>query len=170
MIIAMALGLGAPLAFAARELPGPVAFSNALELGDVRLAREWLDAGLPVDFQGSRIGSGLMIGAWEGNLALMQLFLERGAAINALNANGESALALAAWQGKQAAVEWLLANGASLNAGERQWTALHYAVFAGHQALAEQLGVAARVNFCGALANAEIAGLIHRLEGHPCCH
>lgn len=141
MIIAMGLVLPvAPTVFSAEPaLPDPVAFTVALELGDLARARAWLDRGLPPDFLGSRVGSGLMIGAWEGNLAMMALFLERGADIDRLNANGESALALAAWRGQKAAVEWLLARGAKVNAPARHWSALHYAVFAGHNEVADLL-------------------------------
>ena len=57
--------------------PSPTAFSVSMELGDMREAAAWLDAGLPPDFMGSRIGSGLMIGAWEGNIDLMRLFISR---------------------------------------------------------------------------------------------
>lgn len=121
------------------RLPDPVAFANQLELGDVKLATAWLDAGLPVDFMGSRIGSGLMIGAWEGNLELMRLFISRGADINQLNGNGESALALAAWRGQLEAVRWLVERGARINAPDRQWSPLHYAVFGGHEASMDYL-------------------------------
>ena len=131
MIIGMSLFLPV-LAEPAVSLPTPVAFANNMELGDLKQAEAWLDAGLPVDFMGSRIGSGLMIGAWEGNIDLMRLFISRGADINRLNANGETAIALAAWRGNQEAVKWLLDRGARINAPGRQWSALHYAVFAGH--------------------------------------
>lgn len=138
-IAAILPGQGAVWASNEGELPSPTAFSTQLELGDLTQAQTWLAAGLPPDFMGSRIGSGLMIGAWEGNLPLMQLFLAKGADINRVNANGESALALAAWRGQTAAVTWLLEQGAQLNAGPRRWSALHYAVFAGHEALADEL-------------------------------
>jgi hypothetical protein len=121
------------------SLPTPTAFATQMELGDLAQAKAWLAAGLPPDFMGSRIGSGLMIGAWEGNVPLMQLFLAQGADINRVNANGESALALAAWRGQTAAVNWLLGQGAQINAGARRWSALHYAVFAGHESLAADL-------------------------------
>ena len=113
-------------------MPTPVAFVNALELGDVAQAEAWLDAGLDPDFMGSRLGSGLMIGAWEGNVDLMRLFIARGADINKVNANGESPIVLAAWRGNLPAVKWLLERGARINAPDGQWSALHYAVFAGH--------------------------------------
>ena len=121
------------------KLPDPSGFSNQMELGDIKLATAWLDAGLPPDFMGSRIGSGLMIGAWEGNIELMRLFISRGADINLLNANGESPLALAAWRGKQEAVKWLIERGARVNALDMQWSPLHYAVFGGHETVTDFL-------------------------------
>ena len=57
----------------------PVTFGLAIERGDVSQARRWLDEGLPVDFVGDRVGTGLMIAAWEGNVPMMALFVERGA-------------------------------------------------------------------------------------------
>ena len=120
-------------------LPDPVRFTVNMELGDVGQAEEWLDGGMPPDFMGSRIGSGLMIGAWEGKFDLMRVFLARGADINLLNANGESAIALAAWRGRLDVVKWLLDRGARINAPKRQWSALHYAVFAGHAEVADFL-------------------------------
>lgn len=113
-------------------LPDPVRFANAMEQGDLAVAREWLDAGLPPDFEGSVIGSGLMIGAWEGNVPLMELFHSRGADINKTNRLGEQALQHAAWRGKLAAVRWLIERGARLDRDGPEWSALHYAVFAGH--------------------------------------
>ncbi len=138
MIIALVLLV--PMAAAAdTELPNPVAFANAMEMGDLERAAAWLDAGLPPDFLGSRIGSGLMIGAWEGKIELMRLFISRGADINQVNANGETALTLAAWRGNQAAARWLVERGARVNAPARQWSPLHYAVLAGHAEVADYL-------------------------------
>lgn len=142
MIIGM--GLLGPLAHpvsaeTAVALPSPTAFVISMELGDLRQATAWLDAGLDPDFMGSRVGSGLMIGAWEGNLDLMRLFIERGADINRANANGETPIVMAAWRGNLVAVKWLLERGAQINAPKRQWSALHYAVFAGHEEVADYL-------------------------------
>jgi uncharacterized protein len=121
------------------KLPDPVAFANQMELGDVKTATAWLDAGLSPDFMGSRIGSGLMIGAWEGNIALMRLFISRGADIDLRNANGESALALAAWRGQTEAAQWLIERGARINTPDKHWSPLHYAVFGGHEAMTDYL-------------------------------
>lgn len=142
MIIAVCLicpAWAAPWDAGEVKLPDPVAFSTQMELGDMKLANAWLDAGLPPDFLGSRIGSGLMIGAWEGNTELMRLFLSRGADLDLRNANGETALALAALRGQMAAVRWLLERGARVNTAPRQWSPLHYAVFGGHAAVADYL-------------------------------
>ncbi len=119
--------------------PSPITFANSIELGDVGQATAWLDAGLSPNFLGGRIGTGLMIGAWEGNLEMMRLFISRGADINAVNANGETALALAAWRGKKEAVAWLIERGARINPKGRQWSALHYAAFNGHGELVDYL-------------------------------
>ncbi len=123
----------------AAGLPDRVTFSVAIERSDVAQARAWLDAGLPPDFEGSVIGTGLMIGAWEGDIPMMALFLARGADINQVNAHGETALLHAAWQGQMEAVRWLIAQGAQANRRNKQWTALHYAAFAGHQAIVRYL-------------------------------
>lgn len=117
---------------AAADLTDPATFRIRMEVGDLGQAREWLDAGLDPDFMGDRIGSGLMIAAWEGNLALMELFAARGANVDMANALGETALMHAAWKGRVDAVRWLLDRGARAERQALQWSALHYAVFAGH--------------------------------------
>jgi len=165
MISAMGLLLSAPPpVFSA--LPDPVAFTINMELGDVSQAERWLDAGLPPDFMGNRIGTGLMIGAWEGKLDLMRLFIARGADINKLNANGESAIALAAWRGNLEAVKWLLERGAKINAPPRKWSALHYAVFAGHADVADFL-IAQGADIDAQSTNGSTVLMMAVYEGHP---
>ena len=142
MIIGMVLGLPVHAQFWSRDpaaLPTPTGFVINMELGDLEQAKAWLDAGLPPDFMGSRIGSGLMIGAWEGNIDMMRLFISRGGDINRMNGNGETAIILAAWRGHLEAVKWLIERGARINAPARQWSPLHYAVFAGHREVADYL-------------------------------
>ena len=116
----------------AAGLPDPVQFSVAIELGDIDQAKAWLAAGLPPDFEGRTIGTGLMIGAWEGNIPMMELFRAKGADINKANAFNETALQHAAWKGRTEAVRWLVERGARIDREGREWSALHYAAFAGH--------------------------------------
>lgn len=124
------------------ELPDPVRFSSILELGDLKQATAWLDEGLDPNFEGHLIGTGLMIGAWEGNIPLMELFYLRGADVNRTNRFGETALMLAAWKNRKEALRWLLGRGARPDRGAddaREWTALHYATFGGHAELVDTL-------------------------------
>lgn len=127
------------LPVARAELPDPMRFSTVLEVGDLRQATAWLDAGLDPDFEGHLVGTGLMIGAWEGNIPLMELFYLRGADIHRTNRFGETALMLAAWKNRKDALRWLLDHGARPNRADREWTALHYATFAGHAELVDNL-------------------------------
>ena len=127
----------AATAFAAS--PDPVAFGLAVERGDRRAVEKWLNEGMPPDYVADRIGTGLMIAAWNGDIEMMELFVSRGANPRRANKNGEQAVQLAAWNGHAKAVRWLLERGAVLNRGEKHWDALHYAVFNGHTELAAEL-------------------------------
>jgi hypothetical protein len=124
---------------AAAALPDPVTLGVAIENGDLDRARRWLDEGLDPNTAADRIGSGLMIAAWEGNIAMMELFAARGADLHQSNRHGEQALQLAAWRGHLEAVRWLLDHGARVNREGKAWSALHYAVFAGHKDVARLL-------------------------------
>ena len=121
------------------DLPDPIAFGVVVDRGDTRTVKQWLDEGLPADFMADRIGTGLMIAAWNGNIPMMELFLSRGANPRRSNMHGEQAVQLAAWNGHTEAVRWLLQHGAVLNRDGRNWNALHYAVFNGHDKLAREL-------------------------------
>jgi hypothetical protein len=132
LCVALLLALGGADA-AAVAPPDPATYGARLEAGDVAKAREWLAAGLDPDTVADRIGTGLMIGAWTGDLEMMKLYLARGADVNKANAVGEQALMHAAWRGNLAAVDLLLASGARVNNAPMRWSALHYAVFAGHR-------------------------------------
>ena len=143
------LGLAGPLSAqeaaapsrpaAVADAPSPVLFGVRVEAGDIDRVRAWLDAGLDPDFVADRIGTGLMIAAWNGNLPMMELFVARGADINRSNALGEQALMHAAWRGQVEAAKWLLARGARANAPPQQWSALHYAAFSGNRDIAQLL-------------------------------
>jgi hypothetical protein len=150
------------------ELPDPVRFSVKLELGDLAQARAWLDEGLDPNFLGAQIGSGLMIGAWEGNIPLMELFVQRGANLNQANSLGETALMLAAWKNRREAMQWLLDRGAQPNhvkRSEHAWTALHYAAFAGHGAVTERL-LAAGADVNARSTNGSTVVMMAAREGH----
>lgn len=153
------------LPVARAELPDAVRFSSVLELGDLKKATAWLDAGLDPDFEGHLIGTGLMIGAWEGNVPLMELFYQRGADLDRANRFGETALMLAAWKNRQDAVRWLLDRGARPNREVRQWTALHYASFGGHGELVDTLlGAGADIN--ARSTNGSTVVMMAAREGH----
>jgi uncharacterized protein len=135
----MAALVALPQAPALASLPDPVAFGVAVELGNIGAARAWLEEGLDPNLEADRIGTGLMIAAWEGNLPMMELFVARGADLDRTNRHGEQAVQLAAWRGQLNAVRWLLDHGASINRSGKNWSALHYAVFAGHSEIARLL-------------------------------
>lgn len=160
-LVVFALGCGTAQAV----LPDPVAFGVAMEVGDVEKARQWLDEGLPPNFLADRIGTGLMIAAWEGNIPLMELFIQRGANINFINRSGEQALQLAAWKGQAEAMKWLLARGAAVNRKGKEWSALHYAVFAGHEDLTKVL-LEKGANVNGQAPNGSTVLMMAAREGH----
>lgn len=113
------------------RLPDPVSFGARVEFGDIEQARTWLERGLDPDLIADRIGTGLMIAAWQGDLPMMELFVAKGADVNKTNDLGEMAIMHAAWRGRLDAVQWLLERGAKINNGDKQWSALHYAAFSG---------------------------------------
>ncbi len=115
--------------------PDPVSLGVQVESGNLAQVREWLDAGLDPDTLTDRIGTGLMIAAWYGDIPMMALFVARGADVNKTNELGERALMHAAWRGQTEAANWLLARGARVNSEAMQWSALHYAAFGGHGAV-----------------------------------
>ena len=153
------------LPVARAELPDPVRFSSVLELGNLKQATAWLDAGLDPNFEGHLIGTGMMIGAWEGNIPLMELFLQRGADVHRTNRFGETALMLAAWKNRQDAVRWLLDHGAQPNRNQREWTALHYAAFGGQAELVDTL-LAAGADVNARSTNGSTVVMMAAREGH----
>jgi hypothetical protein len=148
--LALLLPMGSPLAQsdgnaavapadAAFTPPDPATYGNHLESGDIGQLRKWLDAGLDPEYTADRIGTGLMIAAWRGDIPMMALLVAHGADVNRANALGEQPLMHAAWRGHADAVKWLLARGARVNSDPMHWSALHYAVFAGHAGVAKLL-------------------------------
>ena len=145
--------------------PDPATFGSSLESGDIAQLRKWLDAGLPPDYLADRIGTGLMIGAWRGDLPMMELLVSRGADVNKANALGERALMHAAWRGHVNAVKWLVAKGARIDSAPMQWSPLHYAAFAGHDRVAILLlDLGANIN--ARSTNGSSALMMAVYEGH----
>ena len=121
------------------ELPDEITFGVRVEQGDLSMVGGWLAAGLDPNFESARIGTGLMIAAWRGDIPMMELFVKYGADVNFQNRFHEQAVMLAAWKGKREAAGWLVLHGASINREGNEWSALHYATFAGHEELARYL-------------------------------
>jgi len=147
------------------ELPDAATYGVHLEMSDLRQVRAWLDAGLDPDFLADRIGTGLMFAAWFGDIPMMELLVSRGADVNKANTLGERALMHAAWRGKLDAVKWLLARGARVNAEPMRWSALHYAVFAGHWEVANAL-LLGGADINARIANGSSVLMMAVYEGH----
>jgi hypothetical protein len=164
------LHAGAPQAqlqrlLGASGLPDPAYYGSQVESGNVAQVREWLDAGLDPNFMADRIGSGLMIAAWNGDIPMMALLVARGADVNKPNDRGERPLMHAAWRGQLEAMEWLLARGARVNGEPMQWSALHYAVFGGRaDAAALLLDKGADINARSANGSSVVMMAVY--EGH----
>lgn len=121
------------------DLPNPARFALTVEQGDLDAVAHWLDSGLPPDYMGSSIGTGLMIAAWKGNISMMDLFLKKGARIEQANRYDETALLLASWRGHLDAVRWLLDHGAQATRTGTRWSALHYAAFSNRPEITQLL-------------------------------
>jgi hypothetical protein len=147
------------------EVPDPITFGYAVERGDLRKVRGWLDEGLSPEYQAAHIGTGLMVAAWYGHIEMMALFVERGADLRRSNRNGEQALQLAAWGGHLEAVKWLIEHGAPLEREDKQWGALHYAVFNGHEKVVSDL-MARGANVNARAPNGATPLMLAAREGH----
>ena len=139
LIVLIAQSLSLQPAVGAVTLPDAITFGVRVEQGDLATVGEWLDAGLEPNFEGDRIGTGLMIAAWHGNIAMMELFVQRGADVNRTNSFNEQALMMAVWKDQREAAAWLVEHGARVNRESNEWSALHYAAFAGHEDAARYL-------------------------------
>lgn len=163
--VAAAIALCLCGASAHAELPDATTFGVAMEVGNLSAARRWLQEGLDPNFEADNLGTGLMIGAWEGRIEQMELFLAHGADINHVSRIGEQALMLAAWNGHAEAVRWLIEHGAEINRTGKQWTALHYATFNGHEAIVRDL-LARGADVDARTTNDSTALMLTAREGH----
>lgn len=145
--------------------PDPFTFEYAVERGDLRTVKRWLDQGLNPEYEAAHVGTGLMLAAWYGNVEMMALFVERGADVRRVNRHGEQPLQLAAWGGHLEAVKWLLERGAPLEREGKQWGALHYAVFNGHAKVVDDL-MARGANINARAPNGATPLMLAAREGH----
>jgi len=145
--------------------PSPASFEFAVERGDLRTVRRWLEQGLNPEYEAAHIGTGLMVAAWYGNIEMMELFVGHGADVRRVNRHGEQPLQLAAWGGHLEAVKWLLERGAPLDRQGRQWGALHYAVFNGHGKVVKDL-MARGANINARAPNGATPLMMAAREGH----
>jgi ankyrin repeat protein len=85
--------------------------------GDSALLGSYLDAGAPANMTNASGDSLLMLAAYHGHAAAVQLLLRHGADANAVNDRGQTPLAGAAFKGYTDVAEALLGAGADPDAG-----------------------------------------------------
>lgn len=115
-------------------LPDPVAFSWAVERGDIAKVRSWLDEGLDPEFQGSQVGSGRCYGRLARQCRLDATVCRAWRQPAPCEPQRRTGAATGGVEQPYAdAVKWLLAHGATVNRDGNYWGALHYATFNGHK-------------------------------------
>lgn len=129
-----ALMLWTGLAFAASTLNDLFEAVHANDVGEVR---SLLDAGMDPNSTDREGYSLLMLAAREGHISIVRLLLNHKVKVDQQNPVGETAVMLAAFKGHLETVKLIHARGAVLR--QSGWTALHYAAFQGHAAIARYL-------------------------------
>jgi hypothetical protein len=90
---------------------------TAARSGDARMLADYIDAGLPVDLANDSGDTLLMLSAYHGHLAAVQVLLERGADPNRANDRGQTPLAGAVFKSQPEIAGALMAAGADPDAG-----------------------------------------------------
>ncbi|WTX00333.1 ankyrin repeat domain-containing protein [Streptomycetaceae bacterium NBC_01309] len=85
--------------------------------GDAEMLASYVDAGLPVDLANDSGDTLLMLSAYHGHLAAVQVLLKRGADANRANDKGQTPLAGAVFKNEPEIARALLGAGADPNAG-----------------------------------------------------
>ncbi len=106
--------------------------------GDAEQLAAYVDAGVPVNLTNDNGDTLLMLAAYHGHAAAVDVLVARGAAVDRLNDRGQSPLAGAVFKGEDAIVRALAAAGADPWAGHP--TAVDTAVMFGRDDLLEVLG------------------------------
>jgi ankyrin repeat protein len=77
----------------------------------------FVDHGLPTDVRDADGNTPLMLAAYHGHAATVQMLVDHGADVDARNARGQSPVAGAVFKGEDDVVHVLVAAGADLDAG-----------------------------------------------------
>ncbi|NUP32710.1 MAG: ankyrin repeat domain-containing protein [Streptomycetaceae bacterium] len=90
---------------------------GAARAGDAEMLASYVDAGLPVDLANEAGDTLLMLSAYHGHLASVQVLLKRGADANKANDRGQTPLAGAVFKNEPEIARALLDAGADPDAG-----------------------------------------------------
>lgn len=90
---------------------------GAARAGDAEMLASYVDAGLPVDLANEAGDTLLMLSAYHGHLASVQVLLKRGADANKANDRGQTPLAGAVFKNEPDIARALLDAGADPDAG-----------------------------------------------------
>lgn len=90
---------------------------GAARAGDAEMLASYVDAGLPVDLANEAGDTLLMLSAYHGHLASVQVLLKRGADANKANDRGQTPLAGAVFKNEPDIARALLNAGADPDAG-----------------------------------------------------
>lgn len=114
---------------------------DAARAGDLEKARALIDEGAPIDAQGDRGETPLILAILAGNNEVAELLLEQSAAIDGRNVGGFTPLHAAAYAGDAAIAQRLLDRGADVNDADNKAgvTPLFPAIEEEHAAVAELL-------------------------------
>lgn len=125
----------------ARQGDGATALHHAAHRNDLDAVRLLIDAGATVGAANELGATPLWLAAMNGSAPMVAYLLDAGADVDAPLTMGETPLMTAARSGDLETVKLLLAHGADVNAaeGERQQTALMWAVAQQHAAVAQVL-------------------------------
>jgi hypothetical protein len=102
---------------------------GAVQKGDAKAVRGWLDRGMDPNSVDSRGFSLLMLAARENRREVATVLLDRKANVNQRSAYGDTALMLASFKGNLDMARLLVARGAEVQ--HPGWSPIHYAAFEG---------------------------------------
>lgn len=102
-----------------------VALFDAARRGDLEELAGALDAGIPVELVDAGGNSYLMLAAYHGHAAAVDLLIDRGADVDRLNDMGQSPLAGAIFKRHDDVVRTLVAHGANADLGRPSAREMH---------------------------------------------